>query len=80
MNFQIPPEIEERVKEHMASGRYGSEEELFVDAFRALDAMKAQQEELRREIQHRVSQAGTGDSAPLDRAAFQSEARRRAVL
>ncbi len=80
MSFQIPPEIEERVKEHVASGHYGSEQELFDDALRALDAMKAQQDELRREIQDRVSKAGTGASVPLDRAAFQSEARRRAVL
>ena len=77
MFYQFPPEVQQRVNEHMASGRYASEEELFGDAIRALDAMTLQQETLRTEIQDRVSQAGKGDSAPLDRDAFKAEARRR---
>jgi Arc/MetJ-type ribon-helix-helix transcriptional regulator len=77
MNYQFPPEIESRVKEHMASGCYASEEELFADAPRALDGIKMQQEQLREEIQQRVAKAGKGNSAPLDREAFKVEARRR---
>jgi hypothetical protein len=37
------------------------------------------QEQLREEIQQRVSKAGKGNSAPLDIEAFKAEARRRAM-
>jgi Arc/MetJ-type ribon-helix-helix transcriptional regulator len=77
MSLQLPPDFDDRVKAYMATGRYASEEELFDDALCALDAITARQDELRREIRDRVSQSGKGDSAPLDRGAFQAEARRR---
>lgn len=77
MKYQFPPEVEDRVKEYMASGRYASEEELLVEAFRALDGMRTQQDRLREEIQDRVAKAGKGNSSPLDRDSFKDEARRR---
>ena len=77
MESQFPLEVEERVKEHMASGRYASEGELLVEAFRALDDMRTRQDQLREEIQDRVAKAGEGNSSPLDRDAFKDEARRR---
>ena len=77
MAYQFPPEIEERVKEHMASGHYASEGELLVEALRALDHVKARQEQLREEIQDRVTKAGKGASVSLDRETFKDEARRR---
>jgi hypothetical protein len=50
-----------------------------ADALRALDEVRLQQEQLRKEIQQRVSKAGKGNSAPLDIEAFKAEARRRFV-
>jgi Arc/MetJ-type ribon-helix-helix transcriptional regulator len=79
MNYQFSPDVLDRVKEHMASGRYACEEYHFADALRALDGMRLQQEQLREEIQQRVSKAGKGNSAPLDIEAFKAEARRRAM-
>ncbi len=77
MDYQFPPDVLDRVREHMASGRYATEEEVFADALCALDAVKLQQEQLREEIKGRVLKAGKGNSAPLDREAFKAEARRR---
>lgn len=36
MAYQFPPEIKRLVNQHMASGDYGSEDELLADALRAL--------------------------------------------
>ena len=77
MAYQFPPELEERVREHMASGQYASEDQLLTDAFLALDDVQTRQARLREEIQQRVAKSGRGDSSPLDRVAFKEEARRR---
>lgn len=77
MDYQFPPDVLDRVRVHMASGRYATEEELFADALCALDGMKMQQEQLRSGIQQRICKAGKRNSAPLDREAFKAEARRR---
>jgi hypothetical protein len=50
-----------------------------ADALSARDGMRLQQEQLRKEIQQRVSKAGMGNSAPLNIEAFKAEARRRLV-
>ncbi|MFO7906787.1 MAG: ribbon-helix-helix domain-containing protein [Planctomycetota bacterium] len=36
MSYQFPPDIEELVRERMATGHYGSEDEVLRDALRAL--------------------------------------------
>ncbi len=77
MAYQLPPEIKEQVREHMASDRHASEGELLVEALRALDHVRERQEQLRDEIQERVARAGKGTSASLDRETFKDEARRR---
>ncbi len=77
MEYQFPPEVEERVKGHMASGRNASKGEILVEEFRALDDMRTRQDQLRDEIRDRVAKAGEGHSCRLDRDAFKDEARRR---
>jgi hypothetical protein len=62
-----------RLKERLVNFQFS------VDAIRARDEMRLQQEQLRKEIQQRVSKAGKGNSAPLDIEAFKAEARRRFV-
>ena len=36
MTYQFPPDLEDEIKERMASGQYASKDELFRDALRAL--------------------------------------------
>jgi Arc/MetJ-type ribon-helix-helix transcriptional regulator len=37
MTYQFPPDLDEVIKKHMASGQYESEDALLRDALRALD-------------------------------------------
>lgn len=37
MAYQFPPDVEQLIKQHMASGAYASEDELLRDAMGALD-------------------------------------------
>lgn len=36
MIYQFPPDLEDEIKERMASGQYASQDDLFRDALRAL--------------------------------------------
>jgi len=77
MGFPFPPEIAELVRAHMASGEYASEKDLVIDAMRALDELRTHHQQLRKEIRQRLEAGGTNASKPLDRDAFNAEARRR---
>ena len=46
MNYQFPPDIEERLKARMSEGRYQSEDEVLREAMDALDQLE--QEKLMR--------------------------------
>jgi Arc/MetJ-type ribon-helix-helix transcriptional regulator len=71
------PELNRLIREKMATGHYRSEEELLLDAVRALDDLQALHTQLRTQISDRLAKAGQGHSRPLDREAFKAEARRR---
>ena len=58
----------------MATGNYGSEDELLIEAIHALDEVRSRHDQLRAEIQARLSKTGKGNSEPFDLEAFKEEA------
>ena len=67
MNYQFPPDIEERLKVRMSDGRYDSEDDVLREAMDALDQLE--QDKLirwdqRNQVAMRQSQQGL--SKPLD--------------
>ncbi|MBW3540767.1 MAG: type II toxin-antitoxin system ParD family antitoxin [Planctomycetes bacterium] len=57
MAYQFPPDVEERVQEQMASGRYGSADDVLRDA---LDALKRDDEDVAAE-QEAIADWRAGD-------------------
>ncbi len=63
MAFPFPPDLQEFVRERLASGRYASEEEILRDAFQAL----AEDEEDLDAVREAVAEWQAGDpGVPLD--------------
>lgn len=73
----LPSRIEYLVQQQIATGRFQTSEEVLVEALETLRDVEQLVEPMREELLHRLSMAGKGHSAPLDRAAFFAEARRR---
>ena len=66
MNYQFPPELAEKVRRHMETGRFRSEEELIGEAFQALDDRDSQAEEIRRKLAAGAEQLDQGLGVPFD--------------
>ena len=67
MNYQFPPDIEERLKARMSDGRYQTEDEVLREAMDALDQLE--QDKLTRwDERNRIAmqQSRQGLSRPLD--------------
>jgi Arc/MetJ-type ribon-helix-helix transcriptional regulator len=65
MTQQFSPIVEQLIRDKMASGRYGSEEELLVEALHALDESDADL----KAIEEGLSSVDRGEEgAPLDEA------------
>jgi putative addiction module CopG family antidote len=65
MPFSFPPDLQQFVRDRMASGKYASEEELLRDALEAL----AEEEEDLAAVREAVAQWQAGDpGVPLDEA------------
>lgn len=63
MAFPFPPDLQEFVRERLASGKYNSEEEILRDAFQAL----AEEEEDLEAVREAVAEWQSGDpGVPLD--------------
>jgi Arc/MetJ-type ribon-helix-helix transcriptional regulator len=77
MAYAFPPALKQLVEAQMTRGGYQSEDELLLEAVKALNEIDRRQAELRDEIGSRLPTAGKGLSKPLDLQAFQAEARRR---
>ncbi len=78
MNYQFPPDIEERVKARMSDGRYQSEDDILRDAMDALDHIE--QDKLTRwDERNRITseQSQQGLSKPLCDEAVLSRLRER---
>lgn len=69
--------IDYLVQQQIATGRFGTSEEVLVEALETLRDMERLAEPVREELRIRLNLAGKGHSLPLDRAAFFEEARRR---
>lgn len=65
MTYQFPPDLDEVVKKHMASGQYESEDALLRDALRALD----QRDEVLADIEAGIADMEAGRVRPLRDAA-----------
>jgi antitoxin ParD1/3/4 len=78
MNVSLTPQLEELVKTKIASGLYGSENEVLCEALRLLeerDRMQALRiEDLRAEIRKGLD---SGEPTPLDVEAIKSQGRKR---
>lgn len=67
MNYQFPPDIEERFRVRMSDGRYQSEDDVLREAMDALDQLE-QDKLIRWDERNRlaVRQSQEGLSKPLD--------------
>jgi Arc/MetJ-type ribon-helix-helix transcriptional regulator len=67
MNYQFPPDIEERLKARMGDGRYESEDDVLREAMDALDQLE-QDKLIRWEERNRIAmqQSQAGLSRPLN--------------
>lgn len=79
MAYQLPTDVDQRIKAYLASGEYATEDDVLRDAIRALDARsKAYEDErirFQRELQESIEQAERGESKPMDPAALKREIR-----
>ena len=78
MNYQFPPDIEERLKARLSDGQYQSEDDVLREAMDALDQLEL--EKLARwEERNRIAveQSQQGLSKPLDDEAVLGRLRRR---
>jgi putative addiction module CopG family antidote len=77
MAYQLPPDVEQRVKDRMAQGGYSSADEVLRDALRALDEISlfrcnpnaariASFEQLRHEVCRGVQQLDRGEGRDAD--------------
>jgi putative addiction module CopG family antidote len=73
MGYQFPPDIQERIREQMASGHYGSEDDLLRDALRALD----EENEDLAAVQNAIFEWHAGDQGVLLGDAFESLRKKR---
>ena len=73
MLYSFPPDVQQLVRERMATGQYASEDDLLREA---LQALSAEEEDLRA-IQEAVAELQAGDEGtPLDEAFASIRSRR----
>ena len=65
MSETFPADLQQFVREELATGRYPSELDLVVDAVRLLREARAREEDLRAEIQARVASLERGEAIEL---------------
>jgi Arc/MetJ-type ribon-helix-helix transcriptional regulator len=71
--MSYPPEIEEFVQQELATGEYRGEGDLINQALSVYRELKLRHDLLRADVAHAISQADSGDVAPLDIEAIKSE-------
>jgi len=75
MSYAFPPDLDRLVQERMATGRYGTQDELLLQAMLALGELEQRHRELRDEIRERLDREGKPGAEPLDVTAFNAEMR-----
>ncbi len=66
MAYQFPPDVERLVREQMAHGHYGSEDEVLRLALHAFSELKSREEALLADVRIGIEQADRGEARPLD--------------
>jgi len=62
----VSPELQQLVRRELATGRYGSENEVLLEAVRLLADRNRRREELRRELQTGRDQLDRGEGVELE--------------
>jgi antitoxin ParD1/3/4 len=79
MNVSLPSEMEARVREHVASGLYGSASEVIREALRLFEAYQAVQTSslaaLKSDIEQGLSDIHAGRVSKMDISAIKAEGR-----
>jgi antitoxin ParD1/3/4 len=80
LNVSLPKELEARVREHVASGLYGSASEVIREALRLFETYHSVQQsrlaELKVEIEQGVADVKAGRVSPVNMADIKAEGRR----
>ncbi|NDC37921.1 MAG: type II toxin-antitoxin system ParD family antitoxin [Proteobacteria bacterium] len=80
LNVSLPKELEARVREHVASGLYGSASEVIREALRLFEAYQSVQQArlaaLRADIAQGFADVEAGRVSPVDMADIKAEGRR----
>ena len=66
MSISLPPDIEEFIRDEVASGRYDSADDVLHEAIGILKVRQRQREELRTDIRAAVEQIENGDYFEYD--------------
>ena len=81
LNVSLPKELEARVREHVASGLYGSASEVIREALRLFETYQSVQQsrlaELKANIEQGVADVKAGRVSPVNMAYIKAEGRRR---
>ena len=79
LNVSLPMELEARVRQHVASGMYGSASEVIREALRLFEAYQSVQQSslvaLKSDIQRGMEDVKVGRVKPMDMAAIKARAR-----
>lgn len=79
MNISLPPELENRVRQRVESGLYGSASEVVREALRLLDAYEQSRQQtlanLRTDIQAGMADMAAGQVTPFNAAAIKQRGR-----
>ena len=79
LNVSLPPELENRVRQHVASGLYGSASEVIREALRLFEAYQNVRanalSSLRADVSQGLLDARAGRTGPLDMAEIKAKGR-----
>ena len=69
----LPPDLEAYVEQQLASGEFGSRDELTIEALRLLREVQEKRRQLKSDIQAAIDEADRGLSRPFDLEAIKAE-------
>ncbi len=69
----LPPDLEAYVEQQLASGQFGSREELTIEAVRLLRDVQEKRRQLKSDVQAALDEADRGLSGPFDLDAIKAE-------
>ena len=73
MNSSFPPDVQAFVADSVASGEYQSEDDVVVDAVRALRELKRRHSTLRQDVQQAIAEMDAGLGEPWDAGVLKDE-------